>query len=485
MEGFNWKFVAKVTGFILIIESLFLFISTGVSYYYQEDIVGLLASGLITFAVGLLLALKGGIRDKIKIISKRESYFAVALSWFSFALFGALPFFLSTHFKGFTDAFFESASGITTTGASILSNVEILPYGLIFWRSLLQWLGGMGIIVFSLALMPLIGGGAAQLFDAEASGLGLDRFRPKVAQMAKRLWAIYLALTTVLIGLLYLGPMNLFDAVCHAFSTISTGGFSTKQSSIAFWDSFYVEGVTSGFMILAAINFTLIYFTFKGQPKKLLKNEEVHWFLAIILIAVVLMTFSLAYNGTYPFIESLRNAFFQVSSVITTTGFATAEFSQWGSFCLVVFVFLMIVCGCAGSTSGGLKVVRVIVLAKDTLAEFKRLIHPRAIIPVRLNGNAISFSTVQRLLAFVFLYIAIIFISWAVLSMMGIPFIESFSAGVSSLGNVGPAFGSLGPMDSYANIPALAKWYLALLMIIGRLELFTVLILFTPGFWKR
>lgn len=486
MKGFNWKFVAKVVGFILLIESFFLFISSGVAFYHQgSDVYDLFYAGIITLASGSAIVLTSGIKEKIRIISKRESYLGVTLSWVSFALFGSLPFLFSGYFNSFTDAFFEATSGITTTGASILTNIDSLPHGLLFWRCIMQWLGGMGIIVFSLALLPLIGGGASQLFDAEASGLVQDRFRPRVAQMAKRLWGIYLGLTFLSILLLWLGPMNTFDAVCHGFTTVSTGGFSTKQDSIAFWDSRYIESIILVFMAFGAINFTLLYRLLKGDVKKFVRDEELQWFFAFILGAVCLLTFDLTFNGTYPILKSLQHALFQVVSVITTTGFATAEYSTWGPFCLIVFLFLMVVCGCAGSTSGGMKTVRTVVLVKDTIVEFKRLIHPRAIIPVRLNGSAISFSIVQRLLAFIFLYIAIIFISWAILTLVGLSFEEALSASISAISNVGPAFGNLGPMDSYAMIPGFAKWYLAFLMIVGRLELFTVLILFTPGFWKR
>jgi trk system potassium uptake protein TrkH len=423
--------------------------------------------------------------EKIHFVGKREGYLSVALSWALFALFGSLPFFFSGEIPSFSDAFFESTSGITTTGSSILTNVDALSKGLLFWRSILQWLGGMGIIVFSLALLPLLGGGAAQLFDAESTGLTHDKFRPRVTQMAKRLWAIYLVLTCVLIVLLALGPMGWYDAVCHAFATLSTGGFSTKQLSIAYWHSAYIESVLLVFMLVGAINFSLLYFFINGQFKKLLKDEELRWFLVSILVFSFIIGLDLFIHRNYDFVTSFRDSFFQVVSIVTTTGFSTADFAAWGPFYLIVFMFLMIVCGCAGSTSGGLKMARAVVLAKNTFCEFKRLIHPRAIIPVRLNGSALAFGVVQRLLAFAFLYIAIVFVSWGVLTLAGIPFLDALGASISAIGNVGPGFGSLSSSGSYAEIPLFAKWYLSFLMLVGRLEIFTILVLFTPGFWKR
>jgi trk system potassium uptake protein TrkH len=349
----------------------------------------------------------------------------------------------------------------------------------------MQWIGGMGIIVFSLALLPVLGGDSSLLFDAESSGLTHDKFRPRVTQMAKRLWAIYLSLTCLVILLLSLGPMSVFDSVCHGFSTIATGGFSTKQASIAYWNSPYVEGVISIFTIFGSLNFALYYFLINGQVKTFFKDEEMRWFLIIILVAGLLVGTGLFFEKQYDFMTAFRVSFFQVITIISTSGFATADFSAWGSPFLIIFMFLMIVCGCVGSTSGGLKTVRAVVLAKNTICEFRRLIHPRAIIPVRLNGSAIAFSVVQRLLAFAFLYITIIFVSWGVLVLSGIPFVDSLGASVSAVGNVGPGFGSLGPVGSYAGISVFAKWYLSFLMIVGRLEIFTFLILFTPGFWKR
>jgi len=485
--GMNYKFIFRANGLMLMIESVFIFISAGVSVYFRENPFPFVISGLITLACGIVIALPTGIRTKTNIIGKRESFISVTLSWLLFALFGSLPFLFSGATSSFSSAFFEATSGITTTGATIINDIEALPNGILFWRSFLQWLGGMGIIVFSMAILPLLGGEAAQLFDAESSGLTHDKFRPRVAQMAKRLWGIYLTLTAVLIALLYFCHMDPFNAVCHAFSTISTGGFSTKQLSIAFWNSAYIEAIICVFMIIGAINFPLFYFLIKGRFRKFFSDEELRWFLGIIVIATSIVTISLFIhpNMNMRLIDSFRYAIFQVISIFTTTGFSTIDHIHWGPVFLILFLILMIICGCSGSTSGGMKTVRALVLAKNTFSEFGRLLNPRAIIPIRLNGRALSFEIVQRLLAFAFLYIFIIIFSWGVFILAGMPFVEALGASVTSIGNVGPGFGEHGPLGSFSNTSWFIKIYMALLMIVGRLEIFTVLILFTPTFWKK
>ncbi|MDR1682887.1 MAG: TrkH family potassium uptake protein, partial [Candidatus Symbiothrix sp.] len=365
----NWRFVLKVVGFIIILESLFLFSAAVIAYHYGgDDTLPIFLSGIIALSAGLLLEYICGFRKKFTVIGRKEGYVSVTLSWLVFALFGALPFFIGGYLPDFTDAWFESTAGITTTGASVLTDIDALPKGILFWRSLLQWLGGMGIIVFSIALLPLLGNGAVQLFDAESSGLTHDKFRPRVTQMAKRLWLLYVILTFCLIGLLYLGPMNFFDAVCNSMTTISTGGFSTRQASVAHWDSIYIESVILVFMIIGAINFPLLYLLFtKGAVKRFIKDEELRWFLGIILVATLLIAVGLFLEQDLSWFTAIRQSLFQVVSVITTTGFSTADFSFWGSFYMLIFVFLMIVSGCAGSTSGGLKVVRATVLVKNTI----------------------------------------------------------------------------------------------------------------------
>jgi trk system potassium uptake protein TrkH len=481
----NRKFIATVIGYVLILESLFMSLAAAVAHHFHgSDLLALAASAVITLLAGIALLFLAARCRQTDIIGKRESYITVAASWITFALFGALPYLFSGHFAGFTNAFFESMSGITATGASVLTNIDILPKGLLFWRSITQWLGGIGIVMFSVALLPLLGGGAAHLFDTESTGLAHDKFRPRVNQMAKRLAGMYLLLTALVVALLNAGPMDTYDALCHGLTTISTGGFSTRQAGIAHWNSFYVEAVQILFMLIGSINFTLLYlFLFRGRAKNFFNDEELRWFLTIIAVSILIIAAGLWIQHHYLPIDALRQSLFQVVSAITTTGFATDDYSIWGPAYTILFLFLMIFCGCAGSTSGGLKIVRGAVLAKNTANEFSRLLHPRAIIPVRLNGTALTFATVQRLLAFISLYVGIIFVSWGVLTLAGIPFQEALGSSVSMIGNVGLGFGDLS--HSYASISAPAKWYMTFLMVVGRLEIFTILILFSPGFWKR
>lgn len=482
----NWHFVSRVLGFILCLEAIFLAISAGVSYAYKDwDVLHLLSAGGISFITGVILIALGP-KQKTKILGKRESFLTVSLAWLVFSLLGMLPFYTTGAIPSVTDAFFETMSGLTTTGSSILNNIESLPKGLLFWRSLLQWLGGMGVILFSLALLPLLGGGANQLYDAETTGITHDKFQPRIGQIAKRIWGIYIGLTLLLAFLLYLGPMNSFDAICHALSTMSTGGYSTKQASIAYWDSAYLEYVISLFMIIGSINFTLLYFLLKGQFKQVFKNEELRWYLIVIVsVSITLGTYLLYHTYIDGYHTSFRTAFFQVISVISTTGFATADYVMWGPFCWIIFLLLMVVCGCAGSTSGGMKMIRLVALTKNAVNEFKKQLHPRAIIPVRINGAALSNEVVQRVMSFVFLYLLIILFSWVFLSATGMGFEESLGASVTALSNAGPGLGESGPVGNFANIPDVSKWYMSFLMMVGRLELFTVLTLFTPGFWKQ
>ena len=485
--GLNWRFIAKVLGMILIMESFFILLASGVSFIYHEsDFRYLLASVGLCLTFGLILVFSGNFAEKSSIVGKRESFFTVTIAWLLFSFFGSIPFFISGSIPSFTDAFFETISGFTTTGSSILTDVESMPHGLMFWRCMTQWLGGLGVVVFTLALLPLYGGDASQLFDAETTGLFHDKFRPRVVEVAKRIWGIYMAFTFVLILLFYIGPMDLYDSICHAMTTISTGGYSTKQNSIAHWGSTYLEFVVIMFMIIGAINFSLYYFLFKKNFKRVLHDEEIRWFFGIIIVATtVIMAGLIVTNQGFGHFESFRHSLFQVVSLVTTTGFSTQDYIPWGPFFWVILLLLMVICGCAGSTSGGLKVIRMVVLVKNALNEFGRLIHPRAIIPVRLNGHVLSIDIVQRLLAFAFLYLVIILFGVMALLFIGMGFDEAIGAAITSLGNVGPGLGNYGPSGSFSELSDVAKWILSFLMLVGRLELFTVLILFTPGFWKK
>lgn len=486
MKNFNFRFVFKTLGFLLIIESLFMMVATMISFYYEESCGDvMLVCSTITLISGTILRLFG-FEEYERHISKRESFLTVTLSWIVMSLFGMLPYYFSGVIPDIHNAFFETMSGFTTTGSTILLDIESIPKGFHFWRCLTQWIGGIGIIVFALLLLPLVGGNASVLYDAEVTGILKERFRPRASQVARRLWLTYFLITSVLIVLLWAGPMSLFDAVCHAMSTMSTGGYSTKQASIAHWDSAYVEYIISFFMFIGGTNFSLIYFFIKGRPKKLLKDEEFKWYFFICLIFSLIIASGLFFSGHIKDIEqSFRTSLFQVVSVITTTGFATADYIEWGAFYTFIVCLLMLFCACAGSTSGGVKIVRIVVLFKNTINEFKQQVHPNAILPVRLNGNVVHIDVVTKILAFMFLYLTILIVSFLVLSLNGMGFEESIGSAISCMGNVGPGLGETGPSGHFADIPTFSKWYLSFLMLTGRLELFTVLSLFMPAFWKR
>ena len=486
MHIVNIRFILRMLGSLLIIETFFMLLSTLVAFYYKgDDTVYLLASSLFTLLVGLLFVFAGRNADEKK-AGKMEGAITVTLTWIVFSFFGMLPYYVSGAIPSITDAFFETMSGYTTTGASILPDVEALPKGLLFWRSITQWLGGMGMIVLTLAILPLLGGGATQLFDAESTGVSHDKFLPRATQVAKRLWSLYLGLTIILIFLLWLGPMSCFDAVCHALTTISTGGYSTKQSSIAFFNSAYVDYVISIFMFIGALNFSLIYFLFKGKWKRFFQDEELRAFSYTVLGAVLIVTIGLLLIGwTTDVEESFREALFQVVTLITTTGFASSDYILWGPFFWSLFLLIMLFCGCAGSTCGGMKMIRALILGKSTINEFKKYTHPKAVLAVKINGHAISSEIINKVLAFVVIYIFLILSSSLLFSAFGVGFVESLGAAVSCIANVGPALGTLGPMGTYAELPDFVKWYLSFLMMVGRLEIFTVMALLTPGFWKK
>lgn len=484
MRNFNFRFILKTMGFLLVIESVLLMICAVVSFYYHEHSGdSFLVSASITLAIGIVLRLVGTeVREQP--IGKREGFLIVSLSWVILSAFGMLPFYLSGVIPRVTDAYFEVMSGFTTTGCTIIPDIDKVPLGLLFWRSLTQWVGGLGIIVFALAVLPIIGGNASFLYDAETTGIVRDRFQPRITQVAKRLLITYISLTAVVIFLLWLGPMDLFNSVCHALTTTSTGGFSTKQDSIAYWNSSYIEYVIMIFMLIGGINFSLIYFLFKGKPKKLFQDEEVRWYFGIYIVFTVIIFAGLFLSGKIDVGENaLRTSMFQVVSAITTTGFSTANFTAWGPFYAFLIYALMLMCACAGSTSGGMKVVRIVVLAKNAVNEFKRQVHPNAILPVRINNRVLPVDVVTKVLAFIFLYLCILFISFLILSLTGVGFEDSITASVSCMGNVG--LGSIGNVNDFAGISDTGKWFLSFLMLTGRLELFTVLSLFMPAFWKK
>ena len=480
----NSRTIIRIFGFLLLIEGLFMWLSIPVALIFGEgDSLHFLLAGAVTAASGaaaILVTRKSALE-----INRRDGYVVVTGGWILFSLFGTLPFILTGSIEGFTDAFFETMSGFTTTGASILNNIEELSHGVLFWRSLTQWLGGMGIILLSLIILPFLGIGGMQLFSAEVPGPTPDKLHPHVKDTAKRLWLIYMVFTISETLLLWAGEMGLFDAVCHSLTTMATGGYSTKQASIEYWDSPYIHYVITFFMFLAGTNFTLSYFGMHGQFRKIWANEEFRWYVGFTGVFVLLIAGGLFFTTGQGLEVSFRNSLFQVVSILTTTGYATVDYLKWAPWLGILILIVMFFGGSAGSTGGGPKIMRMVILLKNSTQELKRMIHPNAVIPVRLNNSAVEERVVTNVLAFLAFYAVIVVISIAVMSILGCDLDTSIGSVAASLGNIGPGIGEVGPAQNYHGIHCAGKWYLSFLMLVGRLELFTVLVLFSPFFWRR
>lgn len=480
----NFRVIGYILGVLLLIESAFLFICIFISLLFGEnDARYFLISSGISFIVGFFLWWRH--RKVEKQMGKRDGYIIVSLVWIVFSIFGSLPFYFSGQIPSYTDAFFETISGFTTTGASILNDIESLSHGMLFWRSLTQWLGGMGIIVLSLAILPVLGIGGMQLFIAEVPGPTPDKLHPRVTGTAKRLWGIYIIYTITEIVLLAIGGMPLFDAVCHAFTTMATGGYSTKQASIAYYSSPFIQYVITIFMFIAGINFTLSYFALHRKFNKVWTNEEFRTYFWLIVAFTLMVSIGLLVtSGEHPE-KCFRHALFQVVSIVTTTGYVTTDYMAWFPILTFLIFLLMFVGGSAGSTGGGIKVVRIMLMFKNSYLELKRLIHPNAVIPARLNKQGVPSNIIINVLAFIAFYFVMVFVGMMVMSAMGYNLETSVGAVAATLGNIGPGIGAVGPIENYAHLPDVGKWFLSFLMLIGRLELFTVLVLFTPTFWKE
>ena len=481
----NLKAILSILGLLLILNGGFMLLCLPVSIYYQDgQWYALLVSGVITTTIGGLLYLltknqtNGG-------LSKRDGYLVVTLGWLIMSLFGTLPYMISGQIPSFTDAFFETLSGFTTTGASILTDIEAMGEGILMWRSLTQWIGGMGIIVLTVAILPLLGIGGMQLFVAEAPGVTPDKLKPRITDTAKRLWLIYLGLTVTEAILLLLGGMSFFDAVNHALTTMATGGFSTKQDSIAHFTSPFIQYVIIIFMFLAGTNFTLTYFGLHGKLKKVWENEEFRYYFRLTIGFAVLITIVVYVVTGDDFESAFRDSLFQLVSIITTTGYVTADYTSWAPLLTVMFFMFMFVGASAGSTAGGVKVVRHIILLKNSVMELRRQLHPSAVLPVRLNKRAVTTEITFNVMAFMIIYFMVFALGAVFISSLGYDFNTSIGAVATCLGNIGPGFGKVGPVDNFAFISNGGKWILSLLMLLGRLELFTVLILFTPYYWTK
>lgn len=480
----KFKIILNILGKLLVGESFFLFLSLIVSLIYGEsDSLAFLKAGLITLVVGSLsyLTSKGVKKD----LGKREGYIIVSLVWVVFSIFGCLPYLFSGAISNVTNAFFETMSGFTTTGSSILNNIEELPHGILFWRSLTQWMGGMGIIVMFLAILPTLGIGGRELFVAEVPGPAPDKLTPRIKETARNLWGLYMLFTLIQTILLFAGGMTFFDAINHSLTTMATGGYSTKQASVGFFTSPYLQYVIIFFMFVAGTNFTLSYAVITGKATKIFKDEEFRFYTIVVLLFSLLIAVGLFAAGNISGEQAFRDSLFTVVSIITTTGYATADYLLWTPFLGMLIFVLFFVGGSAGSTGGGVKVVRILLLFKNSFYELKRLVHPNAVIPIRYNKHVVDQKTVTNILAFFVFYVIIFMISSILMSLWTPDIYSAFSAVATTLGNIGPGFGEVGPMENFYKLPDLAKWFLAFLMMLGRLELFTVLVLFSPSFWRH
>lgn len=480
----NFKTIIRIIGILLLLETVMFLVCSSVSFYYREsDMLDFWKAGGITAGVGLLLAAlgKGGERQ----LTRRDGYVLVSFAWVAFSLFGMLPFYIGRYIPDIANAFFETMSGFSSTGATILDDIESLPHGILFWRSMTQWIGGLGIIMFTIAVLPIFGVSGLQVFAAEASGPTHDKVHPRIGITAKWIWSIYAGITALLVGLLMLGGMDWFDSICHAFATTGTGGFSTKQASVAYYNSPYIEYVISIFMFISGINFTLLLLFVNRKFKKFISNAELKFYFGSVVLFTAVIAIVLYYTSPMGMEESFRKSLFQVISLHTSTGFATDDYMQWTPVLWGLLTIIMLMGACAGSTTGGLKCIRMVILTKVSRNEFKHILHPNAILPVRINKQVISPSIVSTVLAFCFIYIAIIVIGTLLMMAMGVGAEESMGCVISSIGNMGPGLGETGPAYSWNALPDAAKWLLSFLMLLGRLELFTVLLLFTPDFWKR
>lgn len=481
---FHPKAIFRIIGFLLLFEALSLLSCIPVALYYGEPTEYLLLSVAAMVVSGSFFAYI--CRKAGRNVSRKDGYIVVTVIWIIFSLFGSLPYMLSGYIPSFTDAFYETMSGFTTTGSSILSNIESLPRSLLFWRSLTHWIGGLGIVFFTVAVFPIFGLGDMHLFAAESVGPMRAKLHPRISITARWILTVYIGLTVIATVAFYAAGMGWFDALCHSMSTVSTGGFSTKQASIAAFASPLIEYVTVLFMFVGGVSLSLQYLLiFKGRIKELFRDTEFRTYLMFVLVFTVIISVGLFLTTTMTAEWSFRTALFQVVSIQTTTGFATVDYTLWSPLLWLMLCGLMFVGACSGSTSGAMKCVRVATLFKVMWNEFKRIVHPNAVLPVRMARKIVPTSVQSAILAYTVIYFFIVIVGVVVNMAFGIDFLNSFGLSVTSVGNVGPALGNYGPMDSLALLPAGVKWFCSFQMLVGRLEFFAVLLLLTPIFWKR
>ena len=479
---FNWRLVFKTMGVLTMLEAQFMLIPTFAAWWYQEaDLGAWIAAGAITWLSCWWMLAAG--RNAEKRVGEREGYVIVAAVWIVYSLFGMLPYWLSGALPSITDAWYETMAGFTTTGSTVFTDVAAQTHSTLLWRALTQWIGGMGIIVLSVAILPMFGLGGMQLYSAEVTGVSYDKLSPRIADTAKHMWVTYILLTLGEGILLWLCGMDRFDALCHSMATISTGGFATHNDSVIAYTP-DIQWIILLFMLLSGINFTQLIYAFRGKPQRLFRDEETRWYIWACIIAGLILTIGLLIftNGA---LTSIRLGFFTAVATITSTGFVAADYMTWPPILWMIVFFLMFTGGASGSTSGGMKWVRLAIFAKSALAEIKRRIHPNAVIPVRFNGNTLREQTTSNVVAFMFFYIVIIILASLCFCACGIGFDESIGVAVSMIGNVGVSIGQWGSSGCYAAFPDAAKWTATFVMLIGRLEIFTVLLLFSRALWKK
>jgi len=482
----RWGYLLNIIGALLVCIGLTMLFPLAFSLYYRDAGLIPLASSLVaTVLTGALLFLLTRSAESMGPISHREGMAITALGWFAAGVFGALPFYFGGVFGSVVDCLFESFSGFTTTGASVLTDIEIVPKGLLFWRSLTHWLGGMGIIVLSLAILPFLGVGGMQLYKAEVPGPVPDKLRPRIKDTALLLWKVYLLFSAIEAVLLMFGGMDLFDALCHTFGTMATGGFSTKNASIAFYNSVYIQAVITIFMLIAGINFSLHFYLLRGKPLIMWRDPEFRFFMGLFLVFFLVVTVSI-YRGNYPSIgAAVQYGAFQVAAILTTTGYVTADYELWPPLAQCILVLCMFIGGSAGSTGGGMKCMRILLLIKHAYQELIRLIHPRAVIKVKLGTQVVPQDVMSGIWGFFLLWLGLMVLSIFIVAATGVDVLTSFASVLACIGNIGPGLGSVGPADNYAAIPTVAKWVLMPCMVLGRLEIFTVIILFIPEFYRK
>lgn len=484
----NLQAIGRMLGWLLLIEAAFMLIPLATSLVYgEEDWVSFLWGIAVTVGAGMLAI--GCFRPRVHSMGKREGFLLTAVVWVVFSLFGMIPLMVSaTAPLSVSEAFFEAMSGFTTTGATVINEVTTLSRGIIMWRCVMQWLGGMGIIMFTLAVLPKFNhSGGLMMFNAEVTGITHDKLRPRISQTAKGLWLIYVMLSVLLILMLWCGPMNFFESVCHGFSTISTGGYSTENASLGAWDhSLYTKIVVTVFMFVGGVNFALIYATAQSGPKVLWRNDIFRTYVYSVLGMLVLFDIAIVLGGNYRTLEDITiEPLFQIVSTITSTGYTVTNFEAWGFTVLVLVFVLMFVGASAGSTSGGAKLDRIRCVVLSMVHQLKQVINPRSVHTVRLNGRVIPQETVSKIMAFMTIYMLTIFVSAILLTAMDVPLVDAFFSTFSCMGNNGLGAGITGYGSNYDIIPDAGKWILSIVMLIGRLEIFTVFVLFLPEFWRK